>query len=80
MLFSQKSLKCGFTVAQTKKGLSEAWIGYRIAKNNEQHERMKYYASGIHKLQRELVDAGIMCSQYLTEFLNIDINETRNRS
>lgn len=39
---------------------------------------MKYYASVIHRLQRELVDAGIMSSQYLTEPVspNIDFDET----
>ncbi len=70
-----KVLKSGFTVEQTRKGLSKAWIEYTIAKKKEEHERMKYYASVMHKLQREFVEAGTMSSQYLAEFPNIDIDE-----
>ena len=68
------TLKSGFTVFQTKKALSKAWIGYTIAKNKGEGERMKYYASVIHKLQRELVDAGIISEQSLAKFPDIDID------
>jgi hypothetical protein len=60
---------------QTWKALSKAWIGYKIAKNKGEHEKLKYYASGIQKLQRELIDAGIASPQSLSEFPNIDIDE-----
>ena len=70
-----KVLKSGYSVAQTKKGLSKGWIGYTITKKKGEHESMKYYASVIRKLQRELVDAGIMSRQSLAQFPNIDIDE-----
>ncbi len=55
------TLKSGFTVPQTRCALSRAWIGYKIAKRKGEHERLKNYASIIHKLQRELLDAGAAC-------------------
>ncbi len=73
------TLKSGFTVLQTKKALSKAWIGYTIAKNRGEDERLKYYALVIQKLQRELVDAGIASPQSLSKFLNIDIDEISSR-
>ena len=33
---------------------SKAWLGYTIAKNKEEDDRMKYYASVIQKLRKEL--------------------------
>ena len=65
---NNKILKSGYTVLQTKKGLSKAWIEYKIAKRKGEHEKLKYYASGIQKLQRELIDAGIAGPQSLSEF------------
>lgn len=47
-------LKSGYTVHQTWKGLSKAWLGYNIAKNKCEQEGMLYYASVIQKLQTEL--------------------------
>jgi hypothetical protein len=67
-------LKSGYTVLQTRKGLSKAWLGYTIAKNKAEHERMVYYASVVHKLQRELLDAGII-DQQSSKFPHIDIDE-----
>jgi hypothetical protein len=69
------TLKSGFTVFQTKKALSKAWIGYTIAKNKGEDERLKYYASVIHKLQTELLDAGIISQQSVAKFPHIDIGE-----
>ncbi|MFZ0896849.1 MAG: hypothetical protein WAZ77_20305 [Candidatus Nitrosopolaris sp.] len=37
-------LKSGYTVNQTWKGLRKAWLGYTIAKNKEEDDRMVYYA------------------------------------
>jgi hypothetical protein len=45
-------VKAGYTVWQTKKALSKTWIGYTIAKNRGENERLKYYASVMQKLQR----------------------------
>jgi hypothetical protein len=47
-------LKSGYTVNQTWKGLSKAWLGYTIAKNKEEDDRMVYYAKVIQKLRKEL--------------------------
>jgi hypothetical protein len=47
-------LKSGYTVNQTWKGLRQAWLGYTIAKNKGEDDRMKYYASVIQKLRKEL--------------------------
>ena len=38
-------LKSGYTVLQTMKALSKAWLGYTIAKNKGEHERLQYYVS-----------------------------------
>jgi len=37
-------LKSGYTVLQTKKALSKAWLGYTIAKDKREDEKKKYYA------------------------------------
>jgi hypothetical protein len=47
-------LKSGYTVNQTWKGLRKAWLGYTIAKNKGEDDRMMYYASVIQKLRKEL--------------------------
>jgi hypothetical protein len=70
-----KILKSGYTELQARKALSKAWIGYLIAKNKGEHEKLKYYALGIQKLQKELIDAGIASPQSLAKFPNIDIDE-----
>ena len=65
-------LKSGYTVLQTKRALSKAWLGYTIAKDKGEDEKMKYYASVIHKLQCEL-DAGIIEQQSLAKFPHLDM-------
>ena len=47
-------LKSGYTVDQTWKGLKKAWLGYTIAKNKGEDNKLVYYASVIQKLQKEL--------------------------
>ena len=59
---------------QTKKGLSKAWTGYKIAKRIGEPEKLKYYSSGIQRLQKELVDAGITSPQSLSKFPDIDFD------
>jgi hypothetical protein len=70
-----KILKSGYTELQTWKALSKAWIGFKIAKRKGEHEKLKYYASGIQKLQKELIDEGIASPQSLSKFPNIDIDQ-----
>src|SRR4029077_4497064 len=47
-------LKSGYTVNQTWKGIRKAWLGYTIAKNKGEDDRLVYYASVIQKLRKEL--------------------------
>jgi hypothetical protein len=47
-------LKSGYTVNQTWKGLSKAWLGYTIAKDKKENDKIIYYASVIQKLRTEL--------------------------
>jgi hypothetical protein len=47
-------LVSGYTVDQTWKGLSKAWLGYTIAKDKEEDDKLIYYASVIQKLRKEL--------------------------
>jgi hypothetical protein len=47
-------LKSGYTVNQTWKGLSKAWLGYTIAKDKKENDKIIYYASVIQKLRKEL--------------------------
>lgn len=34
--------------------MKRAWIGFKIAKQEGNHDKMKYYAEGIQKFQRQL--------------------------
>jgi hypothetical protein len=34
--------------------LKRAWIGFKIAKKEGDHDKMKYYAEGIQKFERQL--------------------------
>jgi hypothetical protein len=47
-------LPSGFTVKSTYRGLKKAWIGLRIAKQAGDKDKMKYYAEGIQKFEKEL--------------------------
>jgi hypothetical protein len=55
--------------------LSKARLGYTIARSKGEDENIKYYASVIHKLQKELLNAGIIGQESLAQFPNIDIDE-----
>ena len=39
---------------RTCRSLKGAWIGFKIAKQKGNHDKMKYYAEGIQKFQRQL--------------------------
>jgi hypothetical protein len=47
-------LKSGYTINQTWKGIRKAWLGYTIAKNKGEDDRMVYAAEVIQKLRKEL--------------------------
>jgi hypothetical protein len=47
-------LSSGYTIRSTYRGLKKAWIGYKIAKGEDDYHKMLYYAEGIKKFQREL--------------------------
>jgi hypothetical protein len=47
-------LPSGFAEGQTWGGLYKAWMAFIIAKNNDDLEKMNYYAPVIQKLQHEL--------------------------
>jgi hypothetical protein len=36
------------------RSLKRAWIGFKIAKKDGDHDKMKYYAEGIQKFERQL--------------------------
>jgi hypothetical protein len=39
---------------RTYRSLKRAWIGFKIAKQKGNHDKMKYCAEGIQKFQRQL--------------------------
>jgi hypothetical protein len=39
---------------RTYRSLKRAWIGFKIAKQESNHDKMRYYAEGIQKFQRQL--------------------------
>ena len=39
---------------RTYRGLKRAWIGFKIAKKDGDHDKLKYYAEGIQKFERQL--------------------------
>ena len=47
-------LPSGFTVKNTYRGLKKAWIGLKIAKQTGDQDKMKYYAEGIQKFEKQL--------------------------
>ncbi len=49
-----KILESGFSDSQGWGALDKCWTGYKIAKSDFDAKKMKYYAKGIRKFQREL--------------------------
>jgi hypothetical protein len=41
-------------VKSTYRGLKKSWIGLRIAKQEGDRDKMKYYAEGIQKFEKQL--------------------------
>jgi len=44
----------GFAERRTYRSLKKSWIGFKIAKQEGNHDKMKYYAEGMQKFQRQL--------------------------
>jgi hypothetical protein len=68
-------LKSGYTVNQTWKGLSKAWLGYTIAKDKKENDKMVYYASVIQKLRKEL---GLPPANFSDLDIDADITEEKS--
>jgi hypothetical protein len=43
-----------YVVRRTYRSLKRAWIGFKIAKREGDHDKLKYYAEGIQKFERQL--------------------------
>ena len=56
---------------KTYRSLKRAWIEFKIAKQEGNHDKMKYYAEGVQKFQRQL---GLAVST----FSDISKEETEN--
>lgn len=40
---------------RTYRSLKRAWIGFKVAKREGDHDKMKYYAEGVQKFERQLL-------------------------
>ena len=60
----------------TYRNLKRAWIGFKIAKQKGNYDKMKYYAKGIQKLQRRL---GMAVSSFSDIVKANDLNSTRQK-
>jgi hypothetical protein len=56
---------------RTYRSLKRSWIGFKIAKKDGDHDKMKYYAEGIQKFERQL-------RLPVSNFLDVLNEETRN--
>lgn len=43
-----------YVESRTYRSLKRAWIGFKIAKKDGDQDKMKYYAEGIQKFERQL--------------------------
>jgi hypothetical protein len=57
--------------------LRRAWIGFKIAKQQGKHDKMKYYAEGIQKFQRQLRLTVSTLSDILKEQTENDLDSTK---
>lgn len=51
---SEVKSETSFTIGQSWGGLRKAWKGYRIAKVNDDKEKMREYATKIRNIQEQL--------------------------
>jgi hypothetical protein len=56
---------------RTYRSLKRAWTGFKIAKKDADRDKMKYYAEGIQKFERQL-------RLPVSNFLDVLNEETRN--
>jgi hypothetical protein len=47
-------LASGFPEKRTYRSLKRAWIGFKVAKQEGNNDKMRYYAEGIQKFERQL--------------------------
>jgi hypothetical protein len=59
---------------RTYRSLKRAWIGFKIAKQEGNHNKMKYYAEGIQKFQRQL---GLTVSSFSDILKENDLDSTK---
>ena len=64
-------LPSGYTVKSTYRCLKKAWIGFRIAKQAGDQDKMKYYAEGIQKFEKQL-------NRPISSFSELGIAELKN--
>jgi hypothetical protein len=43
-----------YVESRTYRSLKRAWIGFKMAKKDGDHDKMKYYTEGIQKFERQL--------------------------
>jgi hypothetical protein len=64
----------GFAKRRTYRSLKKSWIGFKIAKQEGNHDKMKYYAEGIQKFQRQL---GLTVSSFSDILKENDLDSTK---
>jgi hypothetical protein len=63
---------------RTYRSLKRAWIGFKIAKQEDNHNKMKYYAEGIQKFQRQLrLPVSNFSDIFLKEETKNDLDSTK---
>ena len=68
----------GYVERRTYRSLKRVWIGFKIAKQEGNHDKMKYYAEGIQKFQRQLRPLVSSFSDILEEGTKNDLdNQTK---
>jgi hypothetical protein len=64
---------------RTYRSLKRAWIGFKIAKKDGDHDKMKYYAEGIQKFERQLRLPVSNFSDILKEETENDLDTTKQK-
>jgi hypothetical protein len=69
----------GYVERRTYRSLKRACIGYKIAKKEGDHDKMKYYAEGIHKFERQLRLPVSTFPDILKEETENDLDSTKQK-
>ena len=64
---------------RTYRSLKKAWIGFKIAKQKGNYDKMKYYAEGIQKFERQLRLPVSNFSDILKEETENDLDTTKQK-